>query len=468
MKYIVITFIGCVFLFTSCVKDEGNYDYLAPEVPTVAINNVYQVFVGDRLVIEPEVKFSDASLLSYEWTISDPGQMKEYSYEGPKLDIFFGLQAKVYTARLTVTDNQTGMKYFYPFSISGQTAFSEGVVLLTSKNGRAELSFVKPDGTVQENLYEQMHDEPLPMGPIQIVPLQHMSMVGKPYLGYWIICSDKKNPGVEINVNTMGRIKSFKENFFTIPEGDVSAQQFITRDDATMAGIINNKFYVGSFATYYMSPVYGFFGNPIPGDYHLASCLAVAPDKTFVWSYDTVKKSLVCFIPPGGIFFEASSMPGPPPAFDPANVGLDLITLLSFNGGFYLFGRDASGTIQELKFSTGGQMVISNYKRPFISPDLIKEDTKWVLLPGLEVFYFSSGNKIYRYNPLNQSIETLATLDGNVTLLKAGKEAGQLVVGTEGHLYWLNISAGQEGVIQRSINGFTGQPVDIYERKDEV
>jgi hypothetical protein len=467
MKNLFIAFVGLIALLSSCIEDKGNYDYVAPEAPIVKIDSIYNVFVGDSLVIEPNISFSNKNLLSFKWAISDPDLMTSHEYGGDKLDILFTLQAKLYYALLTITESETGMKYFYPFHIQGKTAFDTGILLLTSNNGHGELSFIKPDGTIQKNLYENMHEEALPSGPLQIVPLQQQNYVGKPYLGYWLLFSDKNNPGVLIDPNALTRIKYFRDNFFSTQKGELSVGPFIRRDDATMSGIINNKFYVGAFETYYLSPVYGSFGSPVQGNYELAPVLAVAPDGTFVWSYDTNKRSLVCFIPPAKMFFDAASMPGPPPAFDPANIDLDLITLLPSNAGFYLFGRSSDGSIQELKFSTGGQNVISQYKRPFSRPDLIKEDTKWVLLPGLEVFYFTSGDKIYRYNPLNESVEALSTpFSSRVSLLKF-VSSDEIIAGENGRLYRLNISVGHTGEIIQTINGFDGEPGDVLVRKND-
>ena len=460
---------GCIiFPFVSCIEDKGNYAYIAPEIPQIVIDKVYDIYVGERLIIEPKVTFSKPEMLLFEWSITDMELMTSYTYTESVLDMFFALKPKLYMSKLTVTDLTNQMKYFYPFSIYGHTDFNEGMLLLTSKQGTAQLSFVKPDGTVIENIYEQMHEKSLPTGPMQIVPLQHMNMLGRPYLGYWILCSDKENPGVLIDAENLNHIRYFRENFFSIPTGELLVKNFIKRDDATMAGIINGKFYPGAFETYYLSPIYGFFGGPVQGNYNLGPALAADPSGTFMWSYDIDKKALACFIPPARMFFEATHMPGPPPAFDPGNLGLDLVTLLSYNAGFYFFGKDENGMIQELKFSTGGQMVISVYKRPFQFSSLIKEDTKWVLLPGLEVFYFSSGNNIYRYNPLNESIETLNFQpSGKISMLKL-KNSDQLIAGSEGKVYFLDISVGHRGEIINTIEGFSGEPADIYERYDDI
>jgi hypothetical protein len=39
------------------------------------------------------------------------------------------------------------------------------------------------------------------------------------------------------------------------------------------------------------------------------------------------------------------------------------------------------------------------------------------------------------------------------------------VVGTEGHLYWLDIAPGQDGRVLRHVEGFSGKPVDIYDKR---
>jgi hypothetical protein len=465
MKQFIISFIGVALLFSACIKDDGNYDYIAPEEPVVKLEKVYNAYVGETLLIEPQITFSNSGSLSLEWTIIDGDAMTEYVYKEDKLDIRFGLKAKLYSARLTVTDQNNGMKYFYPFFIQGHTGFTQGTVILTSAGNQAQLVFVKPDGTVQDNLYEIINRESLPPHPTQIVPIQHQNYIGKPYLGYWLISADTDNPGVELNVDDMSRIRYFRENFFTEPEGSLAAGPFIPRDDATMCGIINSKFYVGAFSTYYLAPVYGLFGTYVPGNYELAPVLAVGADGTFFWSYDALRKSLVCFIPPAGMFFDATSMPGPPPAFDPSNIGLDAIHLAASNSAFFFFGKDASNDVFELKFSTGGQMVISQYKRTFAHPEILKDDSKWTMLKGQEIFYISSRNKVYRYNPVNESLEEVAaSFSGTVSMVKV-LDSNTLLVGEEGKLHFLDISIGKNGEISRSISGFAGQPADVYIRE---
>ena len=348
-SFLIIIWAGLILLSVSCSKDLGNYDYTEPEEPVVNnLDSVYRVYVGDRLVVNPTVTFSNMADLSYEWKISIPGEMREDYYEGSKLDIFFGLETQRYSARFTVVDNSNGMKYFYPFTIVGQAAFSEGIVLLTSNSGTAEISFIKPDGTVQPDLYGQMYGEPLPGGPLQLITLQHQYMTNLPYLGYWIICSDKNNPGVELDVNTFQRIKYFRENFFDQPSGEISAGSFLSLPVGTMNGVINNKLYAGASSTYYISPVYGFFGAPVLGDYQLAPQFIYSGG--YYIGYDFSQGRLVYF--DGGANYYGADYTVSGTAFDPKQLDMDVYTMQMVNMDVhYIIGKDQSdGKVYEFKF----------------------------------------------------------------------------------------------------------------------
>jgi hypothetical protein len=464
MKHAYIATLAFVLLF-SCLDDKGNYLYVAPEEPLVEIDSLYLVTIGERLLVRPNVAFSDKSRLSFHWEISDPVLMATREYDGEALDILFTLRAQRYMARLTVYDSGNGMKYFHPFLIEGRTAFSEGLLLLSSDNGMARLTFIHPDGEARE-VYELMNNgETLPRDPLQIVTLYNPNLSGGLYMGYWIICADGNNPGVLLDPATFVKIRGLKENFFDIPDREVVPGHLIALDNGTMAGVIDGKFYVGRFEGYHEWPGFGFFSPPIQGTYTLAP-FSVMTDATFHWSYDIVKRALVCFIPPAGMMFEVQHIQGPPVIWDPTHVDLDFITLLSGSTGCYLFGRNtATGLVEELAFQAAGQSVISRHRRPFLHADLLAPRTLWATY--LTEIYFSSGNKLYRYNPNSQQADLLTgvSLDEEISLLKVGRDANRLIVGTLGNLYWLDIAPGQEGRVVTHLNELPGTPVDVYEKR---
>ncbi len=85
MKIKNIIFLGVLLilvLLPSCYKDEGNYDYVDVEeleIDTTGMNandqNYFNVYVGDTLVITPNLDFGDSDNLTYEWLLFD------YPYE---------------------------------------------------------------------------------------------------------------------------------------------------------------------------------------------------------------------------------------------------------------------------------------------------------------------------------------------------------------------------------------------------
>jgi hypothetical protein len=237
-----------------------------------------------------------------------------------------------------------------------------------------------------------------------------------------------------------------------------------------MTGLVNGQVHVGTFEGYYEWPGYNYFSTPILGDYEV-ECYVKDKTAGFCWGYDPEKKKLHAFMPAARMLFEVTNIPGPPAQWDPTNIGLDLITLQFHQGGGYLIGRDGDGKIWQLGFMTGGNMTMNTTRTEFQHASLVNADTKW-LLNNNGVFFFSSGNKVYRYNPLAPSVAEplVGEITGNVTMLKFGRNAAQneLVVGTEVRLYWLSLtgSAGNDGQVVRTQEGFDGAPVDMYDRKD--
>ena len=83
-----------------------------------------------------------------------------------------------------------------------------------------------------------------------------------------------------------------------------------------MNGIINNRFYLGASSTYYLSPVYGYFGLPAAGEYRLAPYLIVR--EAYFLGYDTEKSGLVYFDGGGNFFGDNYLVQGT--AFNPAKI----------------------------------------------------------------------------------------------------------------------------------------------------
>lgn len=461
-----------LLIMAGCYKDKGNYTYDVPEEPRVTnLDTVYDVFVGDSLIIKPEVNMSNKANLQYEWKIVVPEQMTELFFRGPELRTVFGLSSSRYTGRFTITDSTNGMKYFYTFTVQGKTDFYKGTTVLSKEGSTTQLSFIKPDGSVQPRIYSALHNgEELAGDPQQVIGMVHQYIVPVDVTSYWIFGKTGEHAGVQIDANTFKRIKYLKANFFDQPATALPGQ-FECNVTGVLQGVINGKLYVGTSQTWSGSPVYGMFGLPAEGNYSLfpqAAFNGVAP---YFLGYDVNRKQFVAFTNFGsaayiGDTYQVTSVT----AFDPKNAGLDLIYFTQVNNSnCFAMGKDANGVLQELKFGAAFMGFVNlspEYKRPFSQPSLITATSKWAATPS-EIFFFTSGATVYRYNPLNQEIKPLVTDFGgkNVSMIKVIENGNILLAGVEGSLYHLDISTGKLGEVLKKIDGIPGAPVDATIRK---
>ncbi|EHQ28064.1 PKD-like family lipoprotein [Mucilaginibacter paludis] len=472
MKYIrIFIFILFAAFVYGCKKDLGNYSYSPPSEPVVTkfTDSTFNALVGDSLILKPTVKIADADPLkdlSYLWEITVSEEARTVSITGYPLKMIYNLSPGLRSAKLTVTDNRNGLKYFYPFKILGGTQFSTGKTVLSVQNGVTMLSFIKPDDkTVLSNLYFTLHGENLPANPVQLYakPLAYQPNTVD---DYWVVCQDPTKNSVIINGSTMLRKKYFNEQFFSPPATIVPS--YFEGASGWPTGVINNKLYISITSTAPYAPDFGKFSNPQAGDYTLSKYFTHTAN--FYFGFDTKYKAFVSF--DGGGNYMGSDYTVVGSAFDPKNIGMaDLVFMQAVSGTSYAYFRDASETIYELAFTLSmddysARKILPTYKRVFKGSALVQADSKWQR-SAVDIFYFTSNDKIYRYNPINEDLRTLdANFGGKkVTMLKLSVDGNTLTAGVDGSVITLDVSVGKNGVITQTINGIPGTPVDIVIRK---
>ncbi|WP_181151252.1 PKD-like family lipoprotein [Sphingobacterium gobiense] len=479
MKPFKIYAITCIAIMMSCLascyKDKGNYDIDMPLEPQVTgLDTLYHAVVGDSLIIEPKITGIPSEHIQCTWRIAVPEELspEHNRYEGNSLRIPFGLQAKRYRARLTVTNTQNGMKYFHTFYIQGVTEFSVGSLVLSQDGGVTKLSFIKPDGTVQPNIYEAINNEHLPNDPLHIHYLRNMNTGGLP-LAYWIIT---KHGGVRLNVNDLQKeqIKpgTLQENFF-LPPANIEVGSLKNHRQGVLMGIINHKFYGGTTSTWDQNDNYGMFGAYAPGNYTLAPqfILTTIGSNVSMIAYEKERRQFVRLeVQLGPVYFGTQYSVDNTDAFDPQDVGLDLIQIVQINSAdTYAYMQDAEGQLFELKFTAAFNANPFTFrpmhKRLFARQEWMHADTK-LLATQTGYIYIAAENKIYRYNPLNEQIlELEATFSNPVTMLKLDDDQNTLIAGSGNSIYNLDIRTGRNGNITGKIDGIPGQPIDMVWRR---
>ncbi len=464
-----------VVLYASCKKDLGNYVYSPPSEPVVSnLKNVtFPALIGDSLIIKPPVTLADADPmqdLNFEWHISVQEELRDAVYTGYPLKMVYNLGPGDRTASLILTDKRNGLIYKYAFKITGTTQFSDGDLVLSNDNGTAKLSYIKPDNTVIANIYESLNNESLPANPVELYYSKPLPYQPNTKEEYWLLCDDPSSSSVILDASTLLRRSYFTSQFFSPPAiispGYLEPYLGPVQMGTVPAGVINGKLYVGIQSTAPFADDYGKFANEQVGNYTMSKYFTHG--SSFFIGFDIKSKAFITFGPDGT--YAGTTYPLDPESagFDPKNVGMDnLLYMKPAEGGTsYAYFKAADGTIYELSFSFPFDPTLRNFKalgkRVFKAAAMINADTKWVR-NSLNVLYFSSNDKIYRYNPINEDSRTLSTdLGGKkITMMKISSDDNTLIAGVNGSVYTIDLRAEAMGSIRKTINGIPGSPVDM-------
>jgi hypothetical protein len=456
---------GLLIALTACYKDKGNYDYTPVKDPVISnFDSTYIAYVGDSLIISPVVKLSNGSTdITGHWSILRPEDATSSEYDGLSLRIVYGLGASRHSATFTVVDNSNGMKYFYSFSIEGRTAFTTGTVVLSEQDGVGKLSFIKTDGTLQANIYEGINHEELGTGALQVVPVKNMYYLNV-LTAYWIVCEGGTHPAVQINSDNMQRTKYINENFYEAP-AVIKPDYFQDIVNGTTTAVINNQLYIGTTETAPFATYYGFYGVPVAGNYQLHKnfVFTIGSSTNYYMGFDLVKKNFIRFA--GGSYY-GTDYTQVDSFFNPKDLKMDLIQMAKFGDDNVYAFCDSVGKVFELKFALdfldGNSNFKTIYKKPFPGAAYVKPDTRWASSP-IGIFFFTSGDKIYRYNPLNGDVKVLISdfKGKDVTMIKVIEDGNRLIAGTDGSVYTLDVSTGKFGDILQTTDGLPGKVIDI-------
>ena len=157
-------------LLIGCYKDLGNYDYSAiNELEITGLESRYEVDQDEMLEISPQLtgtKYQDTTRFSYAWEVSRNIINK---YKDLKVKVSIGIGE--HFARFIVTDNQTGAKAYFNFTLRvSSTTAGDLIMVLSKQDGRAELSYKRLDKEADfvTNYYEKRYDKVLGIDPIGI------------------------------------------------------------------------------------------------------------------------------------------------------------------------------------------------------------------------------------------------------------------------------------------------------------
>lgn len=154
---------------SSCLEDEGNYDYkelAAFYVDSANIQKSLLVTQFNTLQVQSALVFEgDKSDLTYAWSIyQTTGQM--YSTDNkadtistePNLSTTITVKPGSYYLEYCATQKSTGYRAFYRYNLTVESAVGTGLMVLYGRDGKADIDMVKTPlfmGGVKETSYSR-------------------------------------------------------------------------------------------------------------------------------------------------------------------------------------------------------------------------------------------------------------------------------------------------------------------------
>lgn len=417
LSYIVVVMMAAL-TFWGCYEDKGHYDYRPSTAPKISgIPATCDAYVGSPLSIPVTITYPGEAWtnVAYEWRVNLKviSTDKDLDLEHVDLDV----KSNQY-ADYKVINKDTGEYAMVTFTMNVSTEFATGWFLLSEGEDCSVLSYIRGDGVVYSDVYEELNGEKLGKGAVQIK--EHWIPWGVETGEVFIGVPSGPNYAVDLDGNSLKRMVYSKDEFLEGQPDDFAP----TTLDCVMNWdymISNGKLYTryvesGLDAQYHEGR---FVRMPMPGDYEL-SPLTLRGNLVFssdVIAFDLKHQSWKLIR--SGEIRDFDYKNDPNQKFRPTNMGKTLLagaatSVATPTDNFIAFLRGDDGQVYVQKFRFSGwsaKSYSSQDEKVFPEPGLITEDTQWAVCMGRTYAYFTSGNRLYSYN-YGETANTVKELKG--------------------------------------------------------
>lgn len=431
--FLIIAAFVLLVVTGGCYKDKGNYSYVSIDTVRIAYDaagRAYTVLQFDTLRIKPVITLSAGSteaLLKYEWSARqvDPSVASQQFpitilSNRRNLDTAVSLAAANYLVTFKATDTVTGISSYLFYDVAVTSSFSEGWLLMEQTGAGGDVAIITSAGKLLDKVYSQVNGVSLPADVRKV----EVSSKRSPMEIYLM----SENDGVEVSPVSFAKIKSFN-NWFFYPPAVKKPQynQYLTDGSANCGVAINNGLvHIRRFGGFPPPVLYGaeilldgktgYKMAPwvLRGNFNAALYLAAF--------YETTGKRFIGLR--GGTYdldgnLVHFSAPDASAAFDPDNVGMDLLYMGAGREAVIYNAVMKSGTDAYLLQLNLNVAQSARLKQKMNAPGAA-DLTAAVSSLLLDYVYYASGNKLYMYEigpntasviyefPAGEAVTTLA------------------------------------------------------------
>lgn len=235
IQQVISLFVTFLFMLQGCYEDKGNYDYISSNELKITLNPINRKgFLGEPYIYYPEIEFLDKSdTMGFEYWWEYKGTSSEYTYDtlclGRELN-FIPTQTGYINMRLCVLELSTGVITSQDLQIQVESPYAKGWLILTEKEGRSALSFIRPGYeeigsekmriyTPYQDIYQQLFPEDnLGQHPYR---LKQILISG----GCMVLLMQDNNP-IYLDGNTYHKIMTMDKEFVE----EVYPENFVVKD----------------------------------------------------------------------------------------------------------------------------------------------------------------------------------------------------------------------------------------------
>ncbi|MBL1409431.1 PKD-like family lipoprotein [Sphingobacterium faecale] len=444
IKYITYV-IASFYLFSSCYKDKGNYNYSAANV--LEIGNIPdQIHVlgnVDTLKITPTIKSAlEGEILgdnkNYSFTYAIDGSVKagDLSYVAidstyPKdLNYFIKLAPKIYDVNFVVKDNRTGLETLKPFKLNVASAVSEGWMVLCNEGASERvrldmIAVVSPTRSVQAfDLTASNGLPPITQGGrlIFLYDTQTRAKIG---------ILTKSDGGYNLTNSTLSSGPSYNMLY---EFGNKSANCMPQNIQATSSGYhvaVDGDNDVYTLYMYVAGPIYQFPVNTLTGnrkaEFKVSPYIAADPKPSngsnSVLAYDITNKQFVNWSSGRNTMMATMENPSSNKLFD-YKTGKNLVymdaTLYGNSRAYAILEKDNKYSLYGISFIPASPVGLfeQSYYAELNIPEIEKAHS-FAFHSTLPYMFYAAGSKLYQYDIVSRQNKVIKDFgDENISMLK--------------------------------------------------